>query len=64
MIVSFSSSDFRLFFVYVGFGSFADFKIPFMSGRKLSASVCGSMGQASSVATIYYSIGICFGAIS
>ena len=53
-----------LFFVYVGFGSFADFKIPFMSGRKLSASVCGSMGQASSVATIYYSIGICFGAIS
>ena len=45
-------------------GGFADFKVPFMSARKLSASVCGSMEQTCSVATIYCSIGICFGAIA
>ena len=40
-----------------------DFKIPFISVCKLSAFVCGSIEQACSVATIYSSIGICFGAI-
>ena len=45
-------------------GGFADFKVPFMSAHTLSASVCGSVKQACSVATIYCSIGICFGAIA
>ena len=44
-------------------GYFALFKIPFMSARELSASVCGSMEQACSVATIYSSIGIYLGSI-
>ena len=46
------------------FGGFTDFKMPFMSALKLSASVCGSMEQVCSGATIYSSIGICFGAIT
>ena len=45
-------------------GGFADFKVPFASARKLSASVYGSMEQACSVVTIYCSNGICFGAIA
>ena len=43
---------------------FADFKVPFISARKLSTSVCGSMEQGCSVASIYCSIGIFFGVIS
>ena len=63
MIVSFLRSDFIAFLsslFMLDLGGFVDFKIPFMSARKLSASVCGSMEQACSVATIYCSVGICF----
>ena len=37
-------------------GGFADFKVPFMSAHTLSASVCGSVKQACSVATIYIAL--------
>ena len=65
MILSFLPNDFNAFLsssFMLDLGGFADFKITFMSGRKLSASVCGNMEQACSVATTYSSIGICFGA--
>ena len=39
-------------------GGFADFKVPFISAGKFSASVCGSVEQDCSVASIYCSIGI------
>ena len=67
MIVSFLPSDFNAFLfslLMLDLGGFADFKVPFMSAHKLSTSVCGSVKQACSVATIYCSIGICFGAIA
>ena len=56
IIVSFLPSDFNAFLsslLMLDLGGFADFKVPFMSARKLSAYVCGSLEQAYSVATIH-----------
>ena len=50
---------FALLCFMLDLGGFADFKVPFTSARKLSASVCGSIEQVFSVVTIYCSIGIC-----
>ena len=67
IIVSLLPSDFNAFLsslLMFDLGGFADFKVPFMFACKLSASVGGSLEQAYSVATIYCSIGICFGDIA
>ena len=67
MVVSFLPNAFNAFvssLVMLDLEGFADFKVPFISARKLSTSVCGSVEQDCSVASIYCSIGICFGAIA
>ena len=66
MIVSFLPSDFNAFrssLFMMDLGGY-DFLLPFMFVRKLSASVCISIEQASSVVTICSFIGICFGAMA